>query len=246
MHARVKPAVRGLLFLFALTLSTGEAQDRSARVEIGVPAGEVAVALQQIAVQTGLQIIFRPDTLGSVQARAVHGSYYPQEALDLLLVGTPLVAVPDKASGAFAVIFRDTVQSAGAPVARSSPEPSSTTSLPESRPPPPQESPMSTKRSFLSRIFGTLFSNGAAEESNSAANRKNGASGLRAAVGLAVASAAGVPPSAQAQGGVGTIEGRIISAATGLALNNARVMVEGTRLEVFTDENGGYRLRNIP
>jgi len=229
-----------------LAPSVGVAQEPAARMRVEVPAGEVAVALQQMAVQTGLQIIFRPDTLAGVQARAVHGSYFPQEALDLLLAGTPLVAVPDKASGAFAVIFRDTVQDAGAPVARSSPEPSPTTSLPESRLPSPQESQMNTKRSFLSRIFGTLFCNGDTAESNSAAPRKNGAAGLRTAVGLAVASAVGLPATAQAQTATGAIEGRVINAATGLALNNARVTVEGTRLEVFTDENGGYRLRNIP
>lgn len=44
----------------------------------------------------------------------------------------------------------------------------------------------------------------------------------------------------------GTVEGRVFNAASGAYLNNARVSVEGTSIEVFTRETGEYRLRNVP
>lgn len=50
---------------------------------------------------------------------------------------------------------------------------------------------------------------------------------------------------AAAQSG-GTIEGRVFNAATGLALANARVTVEGTAREVVTDEAGAFRVTGLP
>lgn len=44
----------------------------------------------------------------------------------------------------------------------------------------------------------------------------------------------------------GTIEGRVLNATNGNYLNNARVSVEGTRLETFTDSFGQYRLPDVP
>ena len=44
----------------------------------------------------------------------------------------------------------------------------------------------------------------------------------------------------------GSIEGRILNAESGKYLNNARVIVEGTNLQAFTDDSGTYRLRAVP
>jgi iron complex outermembrane receptor protein len=46
--------------------------------------------------------------------------------------------------------------------------------------------------------------------------------------------------------GSGVIEGRVFEAATGSALRNARVILDGNRAEALTDENGGFRLNNVP
>lgn len=46
--------------------------------------------------------------------------------------------------------------------------------------------------------------------------------------------------------GVGTIEGRILNARSGDYVENARVTVEGTALETFSDSAGAYRLTNVP
>lgn len=45
--------------------------------------------------------------------------------------------------------------------------------------------------------------------------------------------------------GSGAIEGRVIGAATGAGLGNARVVVEGTGLETNTDGDGRFRLRRL-
>src|SRR5688572_22904673 len=46
--------------------------------------------------------------------------------------------------------------------------------------------------------------------------------------------------------GVGTIEGRAVNSRTGEYLANARVTVENTPLETFTDSDGNFRLTNVP
>lgn len=46
--------------------------------------------------------------------------------------------------------------------------------------------------------------------------------------------------------GVGTIEGRVLDVARGGYVEGARVTVEGTALETFTDPDGSYRLGNVP
>jgi TonB-dependent receptor len=49
-----------------------------------------------------------------------------------------------------------------------------------------------------------------------------------------------------AQGNIGALEGRVFNAATGSALANVRVLVEGTNRETLTDESGNYRLPGLP
>ncbi len=49
-----------------------------------------------------------------------------------------------------------------------------------------------------------------------------------------------------AQAGAGTIEGRILNPATGSVLEGARVTVDGTSLQTFSNSDGHYRLTNVP
>ena len=44
----------------------------------------------------------------------------------------------------------------------------------------------------------------------------------------------------------GTIEGRVLNAASGEYLENARVLVQGTPIEAMTDAGGNYRLVGVP
>lgn len=46
--------------------------------------------------------------------------------------------------------------------------------------------------------------------------------------------------------GRGAVEGRVLNVGTGRYLNNARVTVDGTTLEAFTDSFGNYRLDGVP
>ncbi|MFO1451755.1 MAG: TonB-dependent receptor [Opitutaceae bacterium] len=43
----------------------------------------------------------------------------------------------------------------------------------------------------------------------------------------------------------GTIEGRVLNGATGAALSNARIVVDGTALETASDDYGRFRLREV-
>lgn len=54
-----------------------------------------------------------------------------------------------------------------------------------------------------------------------------------------------LPAALFAQAGSGAIEGRVLNAGNNRYLNNARVTVEGTNLETFTDAFGGFRLDNV-
>src|SRR5690349_19619515 len=44
----------------------------------------------------------------------------------------------------------------------------------------------------------------------------------------------------------GTIEGRVTNARIGETLERARITIEGTTLEAFTDSSGQYRIGNVP
>src|SRR3954469_9370895 len=46
--------------------------------------------------------------------------------------------------------------------------------------------------------------------------------------------------------GTGAIEGRVLNGANGQYLNNARVTVEGTGLQTFTNSYGEFRLIGVP
>ncbi len=51
---------------------------------------------------------------------------------------------------------------------------------------------------------------------------------------------------ARGQSATGSVEGRVFDARDGTALVNARVHLEGTTLEVVTDDSGSFRLAGVP
>jgi iron complex outermembrane recepter protein len=66
-------------------------------------------------------------------------------------------------------------------------------------------------------------------------------------LGLAVALFAFFACAASAQGNAGgTIEGRVLNTRSGEFIERARVTIEGTTLETFTDSTGQYRISNVP
>src|SRR5687767_13641996 len=52
-----------------------------------------------------------------------------------------------------------------------------------------------------------------------------------------------VPNSSSA---TGTIEGRVTNPATSTVVERARISIDGTDLETFSDPDGYYRLANVP
>src|SRR3954468_21910035 len=57
---------------------------------------------------------------------------------------------------------------------------------------------------------------------------------------------AGVVCAAAQSAATGTIEGRVFNAQTSEYVPHARVTVDGTTLETFTDSGGQYRITNVP
>ncbi len=73
---------------------------------------------------------------------------------------------------------------------------------------------------------------------------------LAALIFSLVVGGAGLPVGARAQSGgtadTGVIEGRVLNVTSGNYLNKARITVEGTAIEVFTNEFGQYRITGAP
>ena len=65
----------------------------------------------------------------------------------------------------------------------------------------------------------------------------------RAALGLLLAAA---PHLANAQATTGTVRGRVTDAASGQAVANASVIIEGTRIGASTADNGAFTLVAVP
>ncbi|HVU33794.1 MAG TPA: carboxypeptidase regulatory-like domain-containing protein [Opitutaceae bacterium] len=83
------------------------------------------------------------------------------------------------------------------------------------------------------------------ECSSVAARRRNfGAALARAiALGAALSCLAGL---AATPASTGTIQGRVVNGANGNYLSKARITVEGTAIETFTDDYGNYTLLQVP
>src|SRR5687768_18102606 len=63
---------------------------------------------------------------------------------------------------------------------------------------------------------------------------------------LATFAAAQNPAGPSSSQSAATITGRVLNAASGLYLNNARVSIPGTTLTALSDQTGTYRLINVP
>lgn len=90
-----------LSLLFSSFLAAAWAAD--AKRPVDLPAGAASETLKNFARQTGREIVFVAETVGSVQTNAVKGELTPREAIDALLAGTGLVATQDEKTGAFAI-----------------------------------------------------------------------------------------------------------------------------------------------
>jgi iron complex outermembrane recepter protein len=106
-----------LVFLGASCFAAAAEPPATRRYDL--PAGDAADTLPKFARIADLQLVFPARKVRGIRTNAVHGEYVARVALDRLLDGTGLEAVPDPRTGAYAV-------------RRVSPRPT----LPEKLPPP--------------------------------------------------------------------------------------------------------------
>lgn len=72
------------------------------RKQLDVPAGDLVAALESLAKQTGVQLIYQSAQLSGIKTKGVSGVHTPKEAVDRLLDGTTLTVRTDP-SGAMLI-----------------------------------------------------------------------------------------------------------------------------------------------
>ncbi|PTX97674.1 TonB-dependent receptor [Opitutus sp. ER46] len=92
----------GFALLGWLMLATAFAADTTPR-SFDLPAGEATEMLKRYAAQAEREILFPAESMAGIQTQAVHGTFTPRAALDRMLVGTGLVVVEHRRTGALLV-----------------------------------------------------------------------------------------------------------------------------------------------
>ncbi|MGH7957736.1 MAG: TonB-dependent receptor domain-containing protein, partial [Opitutaceae bacterium] len=190
------------------------------RIAFSLPADSVEKSLKRFSEQAGREVLFASQITRGVRANPVKGDLSPREAIDSLLANTGLVAVHDHKTGAFSV-RKETDEEA-------------------------------RKRQHAAATLQANHSREALKknEIQTPANQKHQQpmkrNKLLTTLTAVVALFAGSPVNAQNAAGTGTIEGRVLNASNGSYLTNARVTVEGTNIQAFTDPAGRYRLTDVP
>ncbi len=195
-----------------------------------VPADLAEKTLRLFSVQSGFEVLFSSDAAHGVRTNAIKGEFSPREAVNRMLAGTAL-HVRDERNGVFHLGLVDPRKNGPAPPApgdgaRSINKKSSAHSRdpPAAAPPSAPQNPPSTPPT----------------QHNESPPVKN-----RTFFALLAGWLAAGTPAAIAQS-TGTIEGRVFNAATGSALVNAQVTIEGTARQATTDDSGSYRLAGVP
>ncbi len=80
-----------LLGIVAITAAAAGTVIQAAETRVfNIPPGELAPALESLAKETGLELVFRPDELRGIRTQGVSGNLSPQEAVAKLIHGTNL------------------------------------------------------------------------------------------------------------------------------------------------------------
>lgn len=104
VSSRCLPIISALLLICTaaqVTAAPSPAPDAKRRFD--VPAGDATQTLARFAEQADREIVFSPTAVRGVQTNAVNGDFSPREALDLLVMRTPLIVSHDATTGALAV-----------------------------------------------------------------------------------------------------------------------------------------------
>lgn len=103
-----------IAFVYSISLAAHAMADGPK--EVNVPPGNLVPALEALAKQEAVELVYQPEQLKSFHTQGVKGSYTPQDAVRLLLKGTPLELRTDP-SGAMVISVpgaKPLSQSAGA------------------------------------------------------------------------------------------------------------------------------------
>jgi Outer membrane receptor for ferrienterochelin and colicins len=88
-HRMFRPASAVSALIVASALAANLALADPVKATVSIPPQELAAALKSFASQTGSQVLFASDALQGARTRGASGSFTPEEALRLLLQGTP-------------------------------------------------------------------------------------------------------------------------------------------------------------
>jgi TonB family protein len=107
------------------------------RRQIDVPSGELIAALEALAQQSGVDLVYRSEQLEGLSTQGVSGAFSPQEAVTRLLEGTALIVKTDP-SGAMLIALPRSAPTSGskfssAPKAPSAGAPLSAAATPASQ-----------------------------------------------------------------------------------------------------------------
>ncbi|MES2292519.1 MAG: TonB-dependent receptor [Pseudomonadota bacterium] len=96
-HKMTRLRARLSVGVAVLALSSGIAYAQS--VNLSLPEQPLSISLKAVAERTGKNILFTSDSVSGMRAQALNGQMTGQQAVNNLLRGTNLVAVPDGSDG---------------------------------------------------------------------------------------------------------------------------------------------------
>lgn len=212
---------RLLIFCFFFLAAKGLA-GRASTQHFDIPAALAEQSLKMLSVQSGRQVLFPTDAVEGIRTKAVGGEMTAADALRRMLDGTSLMGVEDDKTGSLTVRRKTPRLDAR--------------QTPSKKAPPTIDgiSPDSVKKKETQ-----------ASQNQEPMKRNNFFAKLTALIALVAVSPSSAQPGS-AGTLTGTIEGRVINIRSGEYTERARVSIEGTSLETFTDSAGRYRISNVP
>jgi outer membrane receptor protein involved in Fe transport len=95
--------IRSTLIAFACAISFAAHAIADSPKRLDIAAGELVTALESLSKQAAVELVYQPEQLKQYRTDGVRGTYEPQEAVRILLKGTPLELRTDP-SGAMLIV----------------------------------------------------------------------------------------------------------------------------------------------
>lgn len=104
-RASLRELVASITLAFFLALpALARAAEDATKIKFELPSEVAEVALKRFSEQSGRQVVFPTQVAEGVRTSAVKGEFTAREALTQMLAGTPLRAVLNERSGAWAIV----------------------------------------------------------------------------------------------------------------------------------------------